>query len=78
MLLTAVYYRTNLTFRQIALLLGASQPAGSRVVQQDGTLIPTHDHSVSASGKNYRDSGVDQQRAGTNVMGKGANSATRR
>ena len=79
-LLTTVYYRTNLTFRQIALLFGISKSAANRVVEHiapllvlppvngpptgprspdtvlivDGTLIPTHDRSVSASSKNYR------------------------
>jgi DDE superfamily endonuclease/Helix-turn-helix of DDE superfamily endonuclease len=75
-LLTVVYYRTNLTFRQIALLFGISKSAANRVVDHvapllvlppvtvahapdtvlivDGTLVPTHDRSVSASSKNYR------------------------
>ena len=75
-LLTVVYYRTNLTFRQVALLFGMSKSAVHRVVDRiapllalspvtalhdldtvlivDGTLIPTHDRSVSASSKNYR------------------------
>jgi hypothetical protein len=75
-LLTTVYYRTNLTFRQIALLFGISKSAANRIVEHvapllvlppasgppsrdtvlivDGTLIPTHDRSVSASSKNYR------------------------
>jgi hypothetical protein len=75
-LLTTVYYRTNLTFRQIALLFGISKSAAHRIVEHiapllalppmteshdrdtvlivDGTLIPTHDRSVSASSKNYR------------------------
>jgi len=75
-LLTTVYYRTNLTFRQIALLFGISKSAANRVVEHvaplmvlppvtephspdtvlivDGTLVPTHDRSVSASSKNYR------------------------
>jgi hypothetical protein len=126
-LLTTVYYRTNLTFRQVALLFGISKSAANRVVEHvapllilppvtvppspdtvlivDGTLIPTHDRSVSASSKNYRysvnmqvvidantrrnvavgntmpgnrhdsrayrDAGVDQQCAGTDVMGDG-------
>jgi hypothetical protein len=126
-LLTAVYYRTNLTFRQIALLFGISTSAANRVVEHvapllvlppvtiphsphtvlivDGTLVPTHDRSVSASSKNYRysvnmqvvidantrrgvavgntmpgnrhdsrayrDSGVDQQCVGANVMADG-------
>jgi hypothetical protein len=76
LLLTVVYYRTNLTFRQIALLFGMSKSAVHRVVDRiapllvlppvstphdpdtvlivDGTLVPTHDRSVSASSKNYR------------------------
>jgi hypothetical protein len=75
-LLTVVYYRTNLTFRQVALLFGMSKSAVHRVVDGiapllvlppptapydpdtvlivDGTLVPTHDRSVSASSKNYR------------------------
>ncbi|WP_137813749.1 transposase [Gandjariella thermophila] len=75
-LLVAVYYRTNLTFRQIALLFGISKCAANRVVDHlapllalspvtkphgpetvlivDGTLVPTHDRSRSASSKNYR------------------------
>jgi hypothetical protein len=75
-LLTVVYYRTNLTFRQVALLFGMSKSAVHRVVDRiapllvlppattphdpdtvlivDGTLVPTHDRSVSASSKNYR------------------------
>ena len=75
-LLVAVYYRTNLTFRQVALLFGISKSAANRVVDHlapllalapvtrkhspdtvlivDGTLVPTHDRSMSASSKNYR------------------------
>jgi hypothetical protein len=75
-LLVAVYYRTNLTYRQIAVLFGISKSAAGRVVDHlapllalapithahgsdtvlivDGTLVPTHDRSVSASSKNYR------------------------
>src|SRR5512135_800048 len=75
-LLVAVYYRTNLTLRQVALLFGVSKSAAGRVVDHlgpllalspvtrrhspttvlivDGTLVPTHDRSVSASSKNYR------------------------
>ena len=75
-LLVAVYYRTNLTYRQVALLFGISKSAAGRVVDHlapllvlapvknahgpdtvlivDGTLVPTHDRSVSASSKNYR------------------------
>jgi hypothetical protein len=75
-LLVAVYYRTNLTFRQVALLFGISKSAANRVVDHlapllalspvthkhspdtvlivDGTLVPTHDRSISASSKNYR------------------------
>jgi DDE superfamily endonuclease/Helix-turn-helix of DDE superfamily endonuclease len=79
-LLIAVYYRTNLTFRQIALLFGVSKSAAQRVVDRlaplltlspvlskgkrkhppetvlivDGTLVPTHDRSMSAASKNYR------------------------
>jgi hypothetical protein len=75
-LLVAVYYRTNLTHRQIALLYGISKSAAGRIVEHlaplsvlspvkkahgpdtelivDGTLVPTHDRSMSASSKNYR------------------------
>ena len=75
-LLVAVYYRTNLTFRQVALLFGISKSAANRVVDHlapllalspvtrkhspdtvlivDGTLVPTHDRTMSASSKNYR------------------------
>jgi hypothetical protein len=75
-LLVAVYYRTNLTFRQVALLFGISKSAANRVVDLlapllalapvtrkhspdtvlivDGTLVPTHDRTISASSKNYR------------------------
>ena len=75
-MLTAVYYRTNLTFRQAALLFGISKSAANRVVDHlapllallpvarkhsldtvlivDGTLVPTYDRTMSASGKNYR------------------------
>jgi DDE superfamily endonuclease/Helix-turn-helix of DDE superfamily endonuclease len=126
-LLVAVYYRTNLTFRQVALLFGISKSATGRVVDHlapmlvlapvkkahspdtvlivDGTLVPTHDRSMSASSKNYRysvnmqvvidantrltvaigkptpgnhndcsayrDSGVDQQCEGAQVMADG-------
>ena len=75
-LLATVYYRTNLTFRQLALLFGISKSAANRIVEHvapllvlpsvttphspdtvlivDGTLVPTHDRGVSASSKNYR------------------------
>ncbi|QXJ25733.1 transposase family protein [Actinomadura graeca] len=75
-LLMAVYYRANLTLRQVALLFGVSKSAAHRIVDHlaplltlasvsqrhgpdtvlivDGTLVPTHDRSVSASSKNYR------------------------
>lgn len=75
-LLVAVYYRTNLTLRQVALLFDVSKSAAGRVVDHlgpylalspvkrkhspdtvlivDGTLVPTHDRSRSASSKNYR------------------------
>ncbi|WP_435876307.1 transposase [Saccharopolyspora shandongensis] len=75
-LLVAVYYRTNLTLRQVALLFDVSKSAAGRVVDHlgpylalsqtkrkhspetvlivGGTLVPTHDRSVSASSKNYR------------------------
>ena len=75
-LLVVVYYRTNLTIRQVALLFGISQSATGRVIDHlapllvlapastphgpdtvlivDGTLVPTHDRSRSASSKNYR------------------------
>ncbi|CAM01670.1 DDE family transposase [Saccharopolyspora erythraea NRRL 2338] len=75
-LLVAVYYRTNLTLRQVALLFDISKSAAGRVVDHlgpylalsmvtrkhspdtvlivDGTLVPTHDRTISASSKNYR------------------------
>ncbi|GGN30439.1 hypothetical protein GCM10011609_88210 [Lentzea pudingi] len=75
-LLVAVYYWTNLTLRQVVLLVGISKSAAGRVVDYlapllalapvtrrhspdtvlivDGTLVLTHDRSVSASSKNYR------------------------
>jgi DDE superfamily endonuclease/Helix-turn-helix of DDE superfamily endonuclease len=75
-LLIAVYYRTNLTLRQVALLFGVSKSAAHRVVDHvapllalapvirrhgpdtvlivDGTLVPTHDRTVTAQSKNYR------------------------
>lgn len=75
-LLIAVYYRTNLTLRQVALLFGVSKSAAHRVVDHlapllalapvtrahgpgtvlivDGTLVPTHDRKVTAPSKNYR------------------------
>ncbi|NVI86568.1 transposase [Actinomadura sp. BRA 177] len=75
-LLIAVYYRTNLTLRQVALLFGVSKSAAHRVVDHlapllalapvtrrhspdtvlivDGTLVPVHDRTVTASSKNYR------------------------
>jgi hypothetical protein len=70
-LLVAVYYRTNLAYRQVALLFGISKSAAGRIVEYlarllvlspvkiahgpdnvlivGGTLVPTHDRSVSAS-----------------------------
>ncbi|RMI39285.1 transposase family protein, partial [Actinomadura harenae] len=76
MLLIAVYYRTNLTVRQVALLFGVSKSAAHRIVDHlapllalepaarrhgpdtvlivDGTLVPTHDRTITASSKNYR------------------------
>lgn len=75
-LLVAVYYRTNLTLRQVAPLFGVSKSAAGRIVEHlagylvlapvesrhpkdtvlivDGTLVPTHDRTVSARSKNYR------------------------
>jgi hypothetical protein len=38
-LLTTVYYRTNLTFRQIALLFGISKSAANRVVEHLAPLL---------------------------------------
>jgi hypothetical protein len=38
-LLTTVYYRTNLTFRQIALLFGISRSAANRVVEHLAPLL---------------------------------------
>jgi hypothetical protein len=48
-LLTVVYYRTNLTFRQIALLFGISQSAANRVVEQVAPLLVLPDGSVPPS-----------------------------
>ncbi|GAB3402655.1 hypothetical protein GCM10027569_08910 [Flindersiella endophytica] len=39
MLLTAVYYRTNLTLRQAALLFGISKSAAGRVVDHLGPYL---------------------------------------
>ncbi len=36
----AVYHRTNLTLRQVALLFGVSKPAGHRVVDHLAPLLP--------------------------------------
>jgi hypothetical protein len=44
-LLTTVYYRTNLTFRQLALLFGISKSAANRVVQQVAPLLVLPDGS---------------------------------
>jgi Helix-turn-helix of DDE superfamily endonuclease len=74
-LLVVAYYRTNLTYRQVAQLFGISKSAAGRIVEHlapllvlspvkeahgpdmvlivDGTLVPTHDRSMSASSKNY-------------------------
>ena len=38
-LLVAVYYRTNLTFRQVALLFGISKSAANRVVDHLAPLL---------------------------------------
>jgi transposase len=38
-LLVAVYYRTNLTYRQIALLFGISKSAVDRVIDQVAPLL---------------------------------------
>ena len=38
-LLTTVYYRTNLTFRQVALLFGISKSAANRVVEHVAPLL---------------------------------------
>ena len=38
-LLTVVYYRTNLTFRQVALLFGMSKSAVHRVVDRTAPLL---------------------------------------
>nr|WP_233361859.1 transposase family protein [Streptomyces sp. GMR22] len=67
-LLVAVYYRTNLTMRQLAPLFGISPATVCRVIQRlgpllalepasrivDGTLIPVRDRQVGASSRNYR------------------------
>ena len=126
-LLVAVYYRTNLTYRQVGLLFGVSTSTVDRIVGHlaplltlestskphsphtvlivDGMLVPTYDRQITASSKNYRysvnmqvvidantrlttaigaptpgnrndcrawrDSGVDRQCAGANVMSDG-------
>ena len=48
-LLTTVYYRTNLTFRQIALLFGISKSAANRVVEQVAPLLVLPEGSVPPS-----------------------------
>lgn len=48
-LLTVVYYRTNLTFRQIALLFGISKSAANRVVEQVAPLLVLPDQGVPPS-----------------------------
>jgi hypothetical protein len=45
-LLTVVYYRTNLTFRQLALLFGISKSAANRVVAQVAPLLVLPDGGV--------------------------------
>ncbi|MFE6620819.1 transposase family protein [Streptomyces sp. NPDC057740] len=58
-LMVAVYYRTNLTMRQLGPLL-ALEPitrptdAAHRLWIVDGTLIPVRDRQVAASSRNYR------------------------
>jgi hypothetical protein len=46
-LLTVVYYRTNLTFRQIALLFGISKSAAHRIVEHIAPLLVLPHGSVS-------------------------------
>lgn len=46
-LLTTVYYRTNLTFRQIALLFGISKSAANRVVEQVAPLLVLPDGDLA-------------------------------
>jgi Helix-turn-helix of DDE superfamily endonuclease len=66
-LLVAVYYRTNLTYRQVALLLGISKSAAGRVTDYlapmlatdtvliaDGALVSIHHRRMPASSKNHR------------------------
>ncbi|MFJ8062953.1 transposase [Streptomyces sp. NPDC096142] len=74
-LLVAVYWRNNLTLRQIAPLFGSSKSAADRIVTstapllalkqrqqfrkgtvliEDGTLVPTRDHTIAEQSKNYR------------------------
>ncbi len=43
-LLTAVYYHTNLTFRQVALLFGISKSAANRVVDHLALSPVTREH----------------------------------
>lgn len=51
-LLVAAYWRTNLTMRQLAPLFGISKSAAGRMIV-DGTLVPTHDHTIAERSKNY-------------------------
>jgi hypothetical protein len=68
-LLVAAYWRTNLTMRQLAPLLGVSKSAADRVIDplgpmlalqprkrfaKDTTRVPTRDHTIAAQSKNYR------------------------
>jgi hypothetical protein len=48
-LLTVVYYRTNLTFRQIALLFGISKSAANRIVEHVAPLLVLPDETVPPS-----------------------------
>lgn len=74
-LLVTVYWRTNLTLRQLGPLFGNSKSAADRIINHlgpllapgprrrfrkdtvlivDGTLVPTHDHTVAEQSKDYR------------------------
>ncbi|MFF8589308.1 transposase family protein [Streptomyces althioticus] len=58
-LMVAVYYRTNLTMRQLGPLLAIEPVSGTadaadRLWIVDGTLIPVRDRKVGASSRNYR------------------------
>ncbi|MGW2292041.1 transposase family protein [Streptomyces phaeochromogenes] len=58
-LMVAVYYRTNLTMRQLGPLLALEPVSGpadatDRLWIVDGTLVPVRDRNVGSSSRNYR------------------------